>query len=113
MKETSSVGDEYDWAEKMNEAVDDQLKRAIVVLQQAMEAIEAGDSGATKGIKPFLLDLHRAQQSFITERQKRDEDRRKNGGLGRGEVDFDASRSEIIDRLARLYATRHPRCVSD
>ncbi|WP_417244161.1 hypothetical protein [Celeribacter sp.] len=113
MKVTSSVGDEYECVDQIYEAVGDQLRRTIVALKQAMEGLDAGDASAGKEIKAVMADLRRAQIAAVTERQKLDEDRRKNGELGRGEVDLDAARSEIVDRLARLRNTPDAGCVSE
>ena len=113
MKVTSSVGDEYECVDLIYEAVGDQLKRTIAALKEAMEGLDNGDTRAGKEIKTLLGDLRRAQTAAVTERQKLDEDRRKNGELGRGEVDLDAARSQIIDRLARLRDTTNAGRVSE
>lgn len=101
MRKTTSVGDAFDTVEAIDAAVERNLEWAIMSLDDVIDGLLDGQKSGAKEIKPLLADLRRAQTAAITERQKLDEERRKRGGLGAGELDLDAARSEILDRLAR------------
>ncbi|MCA0044694.1 hypothetical protein [Celeribacter litoreus] len=105
MRQTSSVGDEFETVDRIEAAVARNLNWAMDALEDVIDRLMAGEK-AGKEVKPLIADLRRAQQSAITERQKLDEERRKRGELGSGEIDLDAARTEILDRLARLRASR-------
>ena len=97
----SSVGD--DTSPKAIEAlVERSLEHAMIALDEAIDTL--GCNGAISGreVKTLITDLRRAQHVAIKERQNLQDERRKRGELGDGEIDFGAARREIIDRLARL-----------
>lgn len=103
MKVTSSVGDEFETVDRIEKAVARNLNWAIDALEDVIDRLLMGEK-AEKEVKPLIADLRRAQQAAITERHKLDDEKRKRGELGAGEIDFDAARSEVLDRLARLKA---------
>lgn len=105
MKVTSSVGDEHG-LENLVKIADQSVLRAIGAVNEAILGVQAGDPEAAKDIAKHMADLNKALNTSFDERKRLDEHKRKSGELGGGEIDFDAAKSEILDRLARLRATR-------
>ncbi|WP_417273873.1 hypothetical protein [Celeribacter halophilus] len=103
MKMTSSVGDELETVDEIEASVKQSLLWAIMALDDVIDRLLSGEKNG-KEVRPLITDLMRAKTAAITERQKLDEEKRKRGELGCGEIDFDAARSEILDRLARMQA---------
>ncbi|TNE64913.1 hypothetical protein [Celeribacter ethanolicus] len=104
MKVTSSVGDEFETVDQIEASVKQSLLWAILALDDVIDRLLTGEKAGGKEVKPLIADLMRAKLAAVTERQKLDDEKRKRGELGGGEIDFDAARSEILDRLARLKA---------
>lgn len=104
-QKNSSVGDECRSVDQIETSVARSLNWAIEALEDVIERLMSGEK-AEKEVRPLIADLRRAQQLAIKERQALDEEKRKRGELGHGEIDFDAARHQILDRLARLRATR-------
>ena len=105
MKVTSSVGDEFETVGRIEKAVMRNLEWAVDALEDVIDRLLRGEK-AEKEVRPLIADLRRAPQAAITERHKLDDEKRKRGELGSGEIDFEVARTEILDRLARLRATR-------
>jgi hypothetical protein len=103
MKVTSSVGDEFETVDQIEASVKQSLLWAIMALDDVIDRLLEGEK-AGKEVKPLIADLMRAKLAAVTERQKLDDEKRKRAELGEGEIDFNAARTEILDRLARLKA---------
>jgi hypothetical protein len=103
MKVTSSVGDEFETVDQIEASVKQSLLWAILALDDVIDRLLTGET-AGKEVKPLIADLMRAKLAAVTERQKLDDEKRKRGELGGGAIDFDAAKSEILDRLARCKA---------
>ena len=112
MEQMSSVGDERT-QEKVLAAADNLVLRVIGRLDEAVTKACDGDLEAAKEVARQFVELDKALTSAFTERRKLDEHRRKNGGLGDGEIDFDAARSAILDSLDRIRAARGAGCVPE
>ncbi len=76
--------------------------RVIKAIDQALDDVEAGETAALSDIPKYLTELRKAMQTAMDERKRLDEQKRKEGQLGAGEIDFEAARNEVLDRLARL-----------
>ncbi len=103
MTVNSSVGDDFETVDQIEASVKQSLLWAILALDDVIDRLLTGEK-AGKEVRPLIADLMRAKLAAVTERQKLDDEKRKRGELGGGEIDFDAARSEILDRLARLKA---------
>ncbi|WP_139267105.1 hypothetical protein [Celeribacter indicus] len=99
----SSVGDEDAGEDRMIVAFR-QFDRAILVIDRAIERIVADDPDVAFVLPKSFKELKAALETAQVERRRLDELRRKDGELQRGEIDFDAARAEVLDRLARLKA---------
>ena len=98
---TSSVGDES-CQKFLVDVAERNLVRAIRALDSAIGKVETGEISQPAEVPKLLGDLRKAMQSALDERKRFDEQQRKQGGLGAGELDLGAARSEIFDRLDRL-----------
>lgn len=109
--ETSSVGDEPT-LERTYEAAQRQLQRAIDLVDAALDAPKTGGVGNLKESPKVFAELRQALLHLYTERNRLDEQRRKTGERGTGDLDFSAARAEILDRLDRLRTPRDADNVS-
>lgn len=87
----------------MLEEVIENLKFAIDVFNQARKEAEEGNSKQAAEAAGYAKEIFRASQQLVTETHKVERLRQQLGVLDpKRELDFDAARSEVGRRLARL-----------
>lgn len=105
MAKFSSVGDERDPKTPLEKA-EKQLERALDGVDAALHRIEAGELDAAVEVPKTYQDLKKALDATFAERKRLDEQRRKSGELGDGDIDFDAAKSQILDSLDRVRRSK-------
>lgn len=104
-KVNSSVGDEGAGDDPMVIA-QELVGQALAAIHRALKRIDGGEPEAAGELPKAYKELKAALEATFAERRRLDEQRRKHGELGDGEVDLDAARIEVRDCLARVRASR-------
>jgi len=96
--------DAFDQKEDSLAAALDQMSRYERFIEAALRKIESGEMDGAKGLSTHLSGLMKARDAVIAERGRlRDDELKRRDRITEHDIDFDARRSEIAGRLAKLH----------